>query len=153
MDRLTESSTRLLSKTIIPFQVQWVVTALWLVVGIGKTNVDNLNYYHAFPGRGKYGKSKIIWCGCWKTISISFQLSILGVSFICYLFELLYFISGSIPRVQWPCPLLYNPLLAVSEGVSTLERLVWGEVMCNVMLYYCNIRWDQHLPSLVTTCF
>ena len=61
MDMMTESSTRLLSKTIIPFQVQWVVTALWLVVGIGKTNVDNLNYYHAhaFPGRGKYGQSKL----------------------------------------------------------------------------------------------
>ena len=84
MDKTDGSSTRLLSKTIIPFQVQWVVTALWLVVGRGKTNVDNLYYYHA-----NMAKPKISNVDVGRQFPLAHQPSISGVS---YLFELLFFI-------------------------------------------------------------
>ena len=87
MDKTDGSSTRLLSKTIIPFQVQWVVTALWLVVGRGKTNVDNLYYYHA-----NMAKPKISNVDMGRQFPLAHHPSISGVSFICHLFELLFFI-------------------------------------------------------------
>ena len=148
MDKTDGSSTRLLSKTIIPFQVQWVVTALWLVVGRGNTNVDNLYYYHA-----NMAKPKISNVDVERHFPLALSFNTRCKFYLLFIWtSIFYLFPAGYPECS---DRVHFFIIHYGRWVSECphSRGWWGEVMCNVMLYYCNIRWDQHLPSLVTTCF